>query len=552
MALTLNITLESLARSFALQYSTVRAVLTAVWDTAEEAPAGGTAGWLRLDHTTQPFVTAAVDGESGGAELAVLELDIAHEGDKVVTASASLGSGGAVVTAEAALDIARIGLSSLTAAGGTVGDTAAVTVTPGETGYLHKVFYPSGEANTPVYILGDADTPAAELTATYAPDEQIGWLSPDSMTVPLPLTVETYTADGELLGSTDTTAEWALPQTLKPACGLVIGALTMDSGNALVDYGAPVRGLSYLVVQIDGEGACGSRIELLEPRLDGALLAPDNTITEGSSRRQSSTLIPTTAGTRTVTGRATDSRGQTSDTVTTTVEVLDYTPPVVSRLAVLRCDADGNAADRGGYVKVTYAAKIRDIGGLCINTGTFTLQYKATTETEYTTVELGTGVETGGEYLFAADLDSVYEVRVSAADRHRETVRKTTASTALVLLDINAVGNGMGLGRSAGLQYGLDIGFATRFAGGFVRAELAGGTDLDSLWTPNVYTGDAAALTNCPVETGGVTVTVEGCGTGYHQVLEVFSLTGGRRLERWYDGYTLGGWYETTPAYTAI
>lgn len=134
--------------------------------------------------------------------------------------------------------------------------------------------------------------------------------------------------------------------------------------------------------------ACGGTLAELEPYRTGVLI-----------------------GAADVLCTATDSRGRTA-TQSIRIEPMDYAPPALSKVAVVRCTAEGTEAEDGSHYKAQATATISSLEGQ--NTVTLTVAHR---------VQGGAyGAEQGlssGEAAVIGGIspDSTYQVGISARDR---------------------------------------------------------------------------------------------------------------------------------------
>ena len=240
-------------------------------------------------------------------------------------------------------------------------------------------------------------------------------------------------------GSTKIGTKWCgftakVPASVKPKCTIQV----LDATNIKDTYGNLVRGLSKLYVKTTGAAAYSSPIASYNVSANGVRYTDDE-ITTG---------VISKAGTTTITATVKDKRGRTSDAVSASFTVLDYTAPVVSELAVHRCDADGTENGRGGYIKITFAAAISSINSK--NTALYYLRYKKSTASAYTEISFTDLTNkysvSNYQYIFAADSNSSYTVEVVAKDRHNTASKGTSASTAFTTINFHPDGTGLRFG----------------------------------------------------------------------------------------------------------
>lgn len=251
-------------------------------------------------------------------------------------------------------------------------------------------------------------------------------------------------------GSTFIGTKWTgftvtVPTSVKPTA-----KLTLEDTTGVDDiYGSPVQTLSKIKVTVTATPAYSSPITEYSITANGAT---SNTATYTTGALQ-------TAGSSPVNATVKDKRGR-SGSASYTMNVLAYTAPTISALTVHRCDEDGTENDQGDYVRVQFSAKVTSLSSK--NLATYTLKYRKTGTTNYTTVTLTAYANVytvnGGSHIFAADSNSSYDVEITVADRHNSASRTTTASTAFTLMNWGANGTSFALGKVAEKANAFEIG----------------------------------------------------------------------------------------------
>lgn len=225
-----------------------------------------------------------------------------------------------------------------------------------------------------------------------------------------------------------------VPASVKPTCTLQV----TDATTIQATYGNLVKGLSRLLVKTGGTPAYSSPIASRAVTANGVRY----------TAAEVTTGFLTSAGTTTVTATVTDKRGRTSAQKSASFTVLDYEKPNITSLSVRRCNADGTANNRGEYVKAVFSAAVTSLNAK--NGATYTLRYKKTSATSWTTVTLTDYTNkyavTNAEYIFPADGANSYNVELTAKDSHFTGKKSTTASTAFTLVHYNASGDGVSFG----------------------------------------------------------------------------------------------------------
>lgn len=194
----------------------------------------------------------------------------------------------------------------------------------------------------------------------------------------------------------------------------------------------------------------------------GSPIASYSTTANGSTYKTASftTDVLKTSGTLTISAKVTDKRGR-SGTASTSQTVLDYAAPSILTLSVVRCDSNGTANDQGAYVKVLFSSSVTSLSNK--NSASYTLEYKKTSESSYSTVELS-GYDNNyavsdGSYIFPADTGSSYNVVIHVTDNFGSSSKNTSVSTAATIMHWRSSGNGMGIGKVAETEGTLEIAY---------------------------------------------------------------------------------------------
>ena len=257
--------------------------------------------------------------------------------------------------------------------------------------------------------------------------------------------VDTYNGS-TLVGTKYTGFTANVPASVKPTCTLQV----LDATDYPATYGNLVRGLSRLSVRITGGTAYSSPIASYRATANGATYTAANNTTD----------VLHNAGTTTVTATVTDKRGRTSAQASASFTVLDYAKPAVSALTVQRCQQNGTADPAGAYIKATFSAKITALNSK--NSAAYKLRYKKSTATSYTevaiTAQAGKYTVTNASHIFAADVNSSFDVEVVATDDMGAATRSGRAPTAFTLMDWGKGQRNMAIGKVSEKSNAFEIG----------------------------------------------------------------------------------------------
>lgn len=355
-----------------------------------------------------------------------------------------------------------------------------------------------------------------ELSGTIATGVTTGttWTIPLSLMNQIPnstygsgrVYVDTYKGS-TLVGTKYSGFTATVPLSAVPTCSISC----TDTTGVKDIYNNPVQGLSKISAAIQQiKTAYGSPIKSYSITIQGVKYAT-STATTG---------VLTKSGTSNVTATITDSRGRSS-TTNTSMTVLPYAKPTVTKLAVHRCDEDGNEDENGNNIKATFIAAVSSMDGK--NSASYVLKYKKSSDASYTEIPLttlnGNYEPTNYDYVFEADGNSSYDVALTAKDRHGSETRNTSASTAFTLMNFHASGSGMAFGKVAekanAVDFALDV--QGRALGLGTLELIPNSSDLNLYTVPGVYSiaTDAAAATmkNMPKAVAGRLVISDSTGT---------------------------------------
>lgn len=418
--------------------------------------------------------------------------------------------------------------SSMSVDSGTLGTAQTLTVTRKSSSFTHTIIYACGST------WGTIVTKSSSTSISWTPPLSLANQNTTGTKLSITFTIETFNGSTSI-GTNSVTASYSIPSSVVPSVAISISDATTYKDT----YGGYVKGYSKLKIVLTPTLAYSSAITNYKVIADGNTYSgTNNTITTEEIK-----------ATTKVQAIVTDARGRTGY-VETTVAILDYNPPVIGELKVNRVNAETYQEDiNGAMVRVTINASASPLNNL--NSTYYYLDYKKTTETEYTSMELkeerGSYSLTNALHYFNAETGSSYNIRIRAVDSITESSKTTVASTGFSLMHWLASGLGMAIGKLAELTNVFDIGFQTRFMGGILHPTLEPETDLNDVRTPNTYVGANVTTYNygnCPITTGTFTLEVLGMGVDgqVKQKLSMCRKTDARVFERIYYQSTWGEW----------
>lgn len=322
--------------------------------------------------------------------------------------------------------------------------------------------------------------------------------------------VDTYNGS-TLIGTKYTGFTATVPASVIPTCSIALDDITGVDDI----YGSPVKGLSEIKVTVSATQAYSSPIASYSISVNGATYQ-SSTATTGVLLNSGSVPVNVTVK---------DKRGRTG-TASYTMSVQNYVSPALTSLNVKRCDANGTENPQGDYCQVAFSATVSSMSSK--NTATYTCGYKKSGTSSWTEVQL-TSLNnkysaSNSTYIFKADSNTSYDVRITVADRHGTATRTTSVSTAFTIMNWHTSGTGMGIGKVSEKENTLEVSLASDFSGevyGKVYGlgelpQIPQNSDLNSYVMPGVYTitqnAYAETMQNIPTQKAGRLIVISAAG----------------------------------------
>ena len=327
--------------------------------------------------------------------------------------------------------------STIVVADAVAGEPQTVNITNTVSTVYHTVTWTYGSITSGEQTYGAATrspawaVPASSLSALYQ-------ANPNSNTVTGTISVQTFTADGALVGTTTASGNLTIPQNSDtlPTVSVVLTKTHDAIGNASgEDYLQNHTTLHVTPTASAKLGASVTGISILTP--DGSFAASNGSATD---------ILLHVSGAYTITTTVTDSRSFTA-TDTQTITVTACPIPVIAGLDVSRCTDDGTESDEGAYVSISAAAS------LTISSWAYSITYTGTT----TVVTSGSLIDGVGIVGGSLDKDVGYTVTVTATDALGQTASASAdIGTALYTIHRMAGGKGVAFGQIA-QKYGVEV-----------------------------------------------------------------------------------------------
>lgn len=378
------------------------------------------------------------------------------------------GSGSATVTLNT---IPRSSSFTLNRSSATIGsDDIVVNISRASSSFTHTITYKFGSIN---WVAIEKTT---ATSYSFVPHINDSSQIPNSASGTATIIVDTYNGNSKI-GSASRTITLNVPSNIVPS----IGSVT-TSGNNLLG-GIYVAGKSIVTAKINSaSGNQGSTIKSYS--LSGAGI---------SSSSSSATSGVLSAGSHTITGKVTDSRGR-SASKTANITVHSYYAPSLS-IEVYRCNSDGTRNDSGTYVRAYINQTVHNIGNANVNVKQYKIEWKRASASDWTVYKDWTNIN-GYEDKWTQDLGDgwdnsvTYEVRVSIKDSYNTVNAVGSVGTISCLFNIERGGVGVGKPHERGA---LDIG-GTVYTTASFRASGNGkeaqvGTGASDVWLHNSKSG---------------------------------------------------------------
>lgn len=312
-------------------------------------------------------------------------------------------------------------------------NTLRVGITRQNTAFLHTVNFVFGSYSQSFSSI--------ENLKEYAPP--MTWLNaiPNATSGKGTVTVTTYYGSISL-GSNSKDFELVVPTSVVPSISSFTSSVVNPS--QMSSWGVYVQGYSQAKLTIGASGSYGSTIS--EWYFDGVSQTSNVKTTEAIN--QSGTVI--------FKAKVKDSRGRTSSEVPVSINVNEYSTPVLIKNLLKRCLSDETIDDEGTYILANFTFLYSSCGGKnSISTKIYSREITAETWTDNGTLTSGVNKK-----ISSFDISKPYAIKVVSTDGvGNEATYVDVIETSNAIIDILKGGNGMGLGMMSSKENTLQIGF---------------------------------------------------------------------------------------------
>lgn len=429
--------------------------------------------------------------------------------------------------------IARASTISSVTSSVAINGTNAVTVniTRASSSFTHTVVFSFGSYSKSTTGVGTSTSYAIPTS----------WINamPSATSGTAKVTVTTYSGSTKIGSAVSKNFTVTVPASVVPTISSVAVADTTTNQST---YGNMVQGKSKPKFTITAAGAYSSTITAYKTVFESKTYT-------GATPTASAI---TKSGTVTAKITVTDSRGRTAS-VDKSWTVVAYSAPKITSFQGFRCLADGTENYDGTYLNAAVKYSVSPVNNK--NTATYTLEYKLSSATTWTSLASGSAYSLSESIISAKEIlgvDNSYDVRLSVSDAFSTVRSIIDIPTAFTLLDFNASGRGLAFGKVSEKTEGVEFGLPAFFSHGEAPSSvtyLQGGVDLDTILEPGFYaiptTEVSGTLINKPwaaTSTGSLIVLREGNGLQKCQIAHQCNKNNGCIYERSYYTNAWGEW----------
>lgn len=365
--------------------------------------------------------TWTVNHNSDGTCKTTISFSYSNGLSSAGTYTTKSGSGSSSVTLTT---IPRGSSMSLNRTSATIGsDAITITLSRASSSYTHKVQLYFGSYSA---LLAEG----VGTSYTFTPNISLCNQIPNSTSGTATIKVQTMNGS-TWVAETIKTITLNVPSSVVPT----IGSITTTGNNLL--GGVYVAGKSSVTAKINNaSGSYGSTIKSYS--INGGHI--NVTASSGTSPILG-------AGTYTITGKVTDSRGRTTSK-SQQITVYSYNTPSLS-IDFYRCNSDGTKNDSGTYARVLIRSTVVNIGNANVNAKQSKIEWKKASSATWVTIRdwqenssytVDGVVDLGGNW----DNAVTYDLRVSVKDSYNTVTALASVGTITCLFNLEKDGIGIG------------------------------------------------------------------------------------------------------------
>lgn len=318
--------------------------------------------------------------------------------------------------------------SSVSATNTNLNSVSTITITRASSAFTHTLTYAFGSAS------GTIISKTSSTSVSWTPALSLANQIPNAISGTCTITCDTYNGSTKI-GSKTCTLTLTVPSSVKPTMTSVTA--TRVDGDVPAEWGIYIQTKSKATLKINGAaGAYGSTIS-------------SYSITGGgysSTASSFTTGFLMSSGTITFTAKVTDSRGRVSDEKTVSISVVAYAAPSFTSFLSQRATSAGVINDDGTYIRGLISYSFSSCNSK--NTVTCATYYKQSSTNTWT--KANKSFTSGTAFTFgngAISTESSYDVKYTLTDAFTTITILDAVSTAKVLMDFKAGGQGIAIGK---------------------------------------------------------------------------------------------------------
>lgn len=346
-------------------------------------------------------------------------------------------------------NLARKSSFSLNKSSAKLGESITVSLSRSSSAVRHSITMKVGSKTFTILAKSNDNGSTKSYSYTLTPDNILPYMTGKSATATV--TLKTYNGNTSL-GTSSKSFKINLRTSDKPSVSssnITITPVPISPNTSTEYY---IQGKSKAQITITPTVTSGTA---------GAIKTYTVTV-NGVSKNYTSNVITTDAlnksGTNTISVTVTDGRGMVSDATSKTIEVLEYSVPVISAFSVDRCDSDGTLNKSGTYAKVAFNYKFSSCGG--VNSATIVLSDKNEVDSnDYTvkeTWEKSDGSGTISQVFGTYSVDDSFDFKLVITDDFNATnTYYAEMGTEELLVDFAS--NAVAIGKVAERQNAFEV-----------------------------------------------------------------------------------------------
>jgi len=324
--------------------------------------------------------------------------------------------------------------------GNIIGESVTIQVERQFLELSHKLYYSFGSQNKVLM----SDTVGTNYI--FKPSIQLCNQIPNSTSGKMTLILETYYKTQKIGQDYQGTYAMNVPSHVKPVLNSVIPQCINPS--CISTWNIYLKNISQCQLNVNAQGSYGSKITEIYI----------NNVKYTSSYIDKSLNI---VGRKNYSIYVVDSRGRKSETMTQSIQIIDYSIPTLKVNTIYRCNQNGNSDDEGDFVKINASFSITSCSNK--NNSIQSIQYKESTSSYYSS---GVSFENNTDIILNGfEMDKTYDFLITVQDtvgKKAVYIGEGIIPTSKAIIDILKGGNGIAFGKMASDREVIDCGWNLR------------------------------------------------------------------------------------------